>query len=226
MEKTVDRLDAPYIPIEHGTRWQRMMHWLRNPRHVKMLIWGICRYVILLALSYIVLTPFIFMISMSIRSPWDNLDPSVMWIPRNYSTQVFAFTFRAMAFWRSLWETMKIGVFTGVLQVIVTCVVGYGFARFKFPGRGLLFAMVLFTLIVPMPTILSGFYMLMHDFRIFGISTGQKLLDTYLPFWLPALFGLGLRSAIFIYFYRQFFRGQPKELSEAATVDGCGYFGT
>nr|MDD6336026.1 carbohydrate ABC transporter permease [bacterium] len=122
-------------------------------------------------------------------------------------------------------ETLKTGVLTGAVQVMVTCIVGYGFARFRFPGKKIWFALVLFVLIVPMQTIMSGYYLQMHTFKPFGLGSGISLLGTYWTFWLPALFGFGLRSSIYIYLYRQFFRGQPRELEEAATVDGCGTFG-
>jgi len=207
--------EAAYL-AEH-TRANKAVRWARNPKHWKHWSWVIFRFLLILSLSYIVLSPIFFMITMSIRLPWDNMDPSVVWVPRNFSFTVIQQTFKAMNFFPSLWNTLKISVFTGCLQVVSTCIIGYGFARFKFPGRNLLFALVLFTLIVPFETIMPGLYLMFFNVGLKG---------TYFAFWLPAIFGSGIRAGIFVYIYRQFFRGQPPELAEAAVVDGCGYIKT
>nr|MDD6335113.1 carbohydrate ABC transporter permease [bacterium] len=224
LRQNVQASESRYL--SQHPRTARFLRYWRNPKHIRGAVWSVARFILLLGLSYIVLSPILFMISMSFRMPWDNMDPSVVWVPRSFTVQVINITAQAMHYGSAFLETLKTGVFTGCLQVVSTCVIGYGFARFKFPGRGLIFTLVLFTLIVPMQTIMSGYYMLMYSFKPFGIGPGIKLLGTYWAFWLPALCGFGLRSAIFIYFYRQFFRGQPRELEEAATVDGCGYFST
>jgi len=196
---------------------QRMARWAQNPKHWRSLSWTAFRLLLLLGLSYIVISPMFFMITMSVRSPWDNMDPSVVWVPRNYSILPIQYAYQALNYIPSLIETLRANVLTGVIQMVSTCIIGYGFGRFRFKGREALFGLVLFTLIVPVQTIMPGLYMLMYNF---------KMIDTYWAFWLPAIFGGGLRSGIFVYIYRQFFRGQPKELSEAAIVDGCGYIGT
>jgi len=91
--------------------------------------------------------------------------------------------------------------------------VGYGFARFKFPGRDRLFLLVLFAMIVPPHAIII---------QLFILVSKLKWLETYWPFLAPSAVGMGLRGALFIFIYRQFFKGMPWELEDAAMIDGAG----
>lgn len=220
--------------IEARPLLKAWVHTLTNPKHIKRWAWIIFRFILIAGLSYIILTPVIFMLSMSFRLPWDNMDPSIVWVPKNFSLIPFSEALKTLnvfkeggdffkdGFNSSLLETLRINVLTGLFQVASTCVVGYGLARFKFPFRGLVFGLVLFTVVVPSQTIMTGLAILMNKLHL----TGPEKIVSGGAFWFPAILGGGLRSGIFIYVYRQFFRGQPKELEEAAVVDGCGYVGT
>jgi multiple sugar transport system permease protein len=109
--------------------------------------------------------------------------------------------------------------------------VGYGFARFKFPLKGFFFACVIITIVIPAHTIMLPLYQHFRNWDFFGIinaARGQKLnlLSTEMPMVLLTLFGTGLRSGLFIYIFRQFFRGLPKEIEEAAFIDGAGMWYT
>ena len=108
----------------------------------------------------------------------------------------------------------------------------YGFARFKFPFKNLLFACGILTLMVPMQTIILPCYMNMRCFDPFGlISAFNSVFDKTITinlvgknvaFYLPSLFGAGIRSGLYIYIFRQFFEGMDKALEESAYIDGCG----
>lgn len=105
--------------------------------------------------------------------------------------------------------------------------VGYGFARFNFPGKNILFACVVVMIVIPTNTIMLPLYMTFSNFDVFGIikaATGASLnlLSTPVPVYIMTLFGCGLRSGLYIYMFNQFFRGLPKEIEEAAFVDGAG----
>jgi multiple sugar transport system permease protein len=113
--------------------------------------------------------------------------------------------------------------------------VGYGFARFHFAEKKIAFILVILLIIVPPPTTMLSTYINFHDFDFFGIMkllsplTGTdhiNLLNTVWVFVLPAIFSTGLRAGLFIFIFRQFFAGQPKELEEAAKIDGCNAFKT
>ena len=146
----------------------------------------------------------------------------------------YAMTF--LNYWQAFWCSVRISLGSAILQVISSAVVGYGFARFKFKGRGLLFGLVILTMIIPPQTYLVSLFMIYRKFDFFkllaipsliaGKNLGINLIGTSWTMWIPAILGVGLRGGLFIYIFRQFFRGMSKELEEAAYIDGCGPFGT
>jgi multiple sugar transport system permease protein len=115
--------------------------------------------------------------------------------------------------------------------------VAYGFARFNFKFKEILFSCLLFTIIVPVQTMIIPLYVNFRFFDFFGIgkilalfNNGEavtvKLLNTNWPFYLMSLTGTGIRSGLYIFMVRQFFKSMPVELEESAFVDGCGPFKT
>lgn len=200
------------------------------------IFWVLLRTFVLIGLAFILVYPLLYMVSMSFRDVVDLYDPSVVWIPRNYSIQAIQGALKAMNYWEALYNTITIDVVSSLIQVAICAIVGYGFARFKFKGRGIAFAAVIMTIIVPIQTILIPLYINYRFFSVFGIldvysliigkSVSVNLLNQPMVFYLPAIFGMGIRSGFYIFMYRQFFRGLPKELEEAAWIDGCGKFKT
>ena len=206
-------------------------------RRVFWVLFKVFKYALIALLCYQLLYPILYMISMSIRPPEQVLDPSVVWIPKSFSAKSFKDALNVMDYGKSLLNTIKLAGVTAILQCAVAAFVGYGFARFRFRGRGLLFGMVSFTLLVPSQTILVPLYVNMRFFlqNVPGVSqllkllTGQNyinLIGSYFSIFLPSLFGVGLKGGLFIFIFRQFFRGFPKELEEAALIDGCGPYRT
>ena len=106
--------------------------------------------------------------------------------------------------------------------------VGYGLARFRFPGSGLIFAMAIFTLIVPPQLVVVPMYLNFRFFNLAGLlgENTFNLIGTYWPFILMSLTATGFRNGLYIFIMRQFFRGLPRELEEAAYIDGAGMFRT
>lgn len=187
------------------------------------LIVSIFRYVLLIAISYIILYPLFALISFSIQSKADILDSSVTWIPRAPTLETYGVAWEYLDYGNSLLNTLLIGGVSALLEIFSCAVAAYGFARFKFKGRGLLFGLVLLTAIVPAQILVIPQFL---NYRYFSIIPGLDvftldLIDSPLTFWLPSLFGVGLRSGLFIFIYRQFFTGLPKELEEASWIDGC-----
>jgi len=227
--------------MEEREHW---LHAIKNSRHlsrfrlhkVSSSLWVFFRTWLLIGLSFILLYPMIYIVSVSFRPPLEVLDPSIVWIPRTLTLDNLQLTFKAMRYSESLINTLTIGGISAMLQVISCGLVGYGFARFKFKERELLFSLVLFSIIVPPQTMLIPTFMLFRNFDFFGIlsilRTGfgldwsLNLINQRSVFYLPSIFGMGLRSGLYIYIYRQFFRGMPKELEDAALIDGCSSFRT
>lgn len=196
-------------------------------------LFSIFRLVLLISISYIILYPLFAMISFSIMSTNDLLDSSVTWIAKLPTFDNFEYAWTALDYPTSLLNTVLVGGVSAFLEIFSCAIAAYGFSRFKFKGKNFLFGLVLLTAIVPVQILVIPLFLNYSFFDVlgilgalsdwFGIGQGYiDLTDTPFTFWLPSLFGVGLRSGLFIFIYRQFFMGLPKELEEAASMDGCG----
>lgn len=115
-------------------------------------------------------------------------------------------------------NTLWITVLSIIGTVVSSSLVAYGFAKVKFKGRGVLFGLMLSTMMIPFPVMMVPMFAV---FRYIGDYTPIQMLGTLRPLWLPAFFG----SAFSIFLLRQFYITIPDELSEAARIDGCSEFG-
>jgi len=190
------------------------------------------RLVFLLLMCFVVLYPLIYMVSVSLRDPQDLYDPTIIWIPKNWTLDNYQTVWELIDYPQVLKNTAVMTLMATAINVAICAMVGYGFARFRFKGRNILFGLVLFTLMVPNQIISIPMFVQYYSFDFLGFGqlgrlfTGQpwtvKLLNSSLVYYVPALFGQGLRSGLFIFIFRQFFRSMPKELEDAAYIDGCG----
>ena len=191
------------------------------------------RYFFLLALSYVVLFQLFFMISQALRPTSDLMNPSVVWIPSRLTFENFKTAFEKLEYLKTGFVSIWLMEISAFIEVMVCAVIAYGFARFQFKEKNLIFFLVLVTIIVPTQMLIIPMYLNYAHFDILGVFkwfidlTGIKdfrpsLLNGPLTFWLPSLFGVGVRSGLFIFIYRKFFEGLPRELEEAAYVDGAG----
>lgn len=188
-------------------------------------IWSFFRFVILFGIGFIVLYPLIYMVSCAFRERSDMNDPTVMWLPRHYTLDIIKETWRAMDFGSTLKNTIFLNIGCSLVQVMSCAVTGYGFARFDFRWKKLLFGIVIMMILVPPQVISLPLY---TQFRFFGIRGifSVNLIDSMLTMYLPAMTANGIRSGLMILIFRQFFRGLPRELEDAACIDGCGPFMT
>lgn len=175
----------------------------------------IATYIILINVCFVFLFPVIYMFSTSLKTVADLADLTVLWIPRTFFWRNYELAISGMLYWQAARNSVIISLGSGILQTVACSFVAYGFARIPFPGRDVLFLLVLFTFLVPPQTIIVPLFIL---YRNLGF------MDTYFPFLIPALFGHGLRGALFILVFRQFFRNLPYELEDAARIDGAGPF--
>lgn len=182
------------------------------------------RFAILFGLSFVIMYPLIFMVSCAFRERSDMTDPTVMWIPRHFTLDIIKETLDAMNFWETLKNTLILNIGCAFVQVLSCALTGYGFARFKFKGKNILFVVVIMMILVPPQVISLSLY---STFCHFGFGTfSVNLIDNMLTMYLPAITGNGIRSGLMILIFRQFFRGLPRELEDAAYIDGCGPFRT
>lgn len=214
---------------------KNIFNWFRNKsnaRKILKVVYSIFRFILLLALSYIVIYPLIYMLTSAFKPMDQAMDPSVVWVPKSLSFANFVEAFKLMDYPRSFLVSFFTLVIPGLVEVLTCAIAAYGFARFQFRERNFLFMLVLITIIVPPETMISSLYLQYANLDFFGIlnligniigkNIRPSVIDTPFTFLLPSVFGAGLRSGLFIFIYRQFFKGLPRELEEAAYVDGAG----
>ena len=197
-------------------------------------IWSVIRCVILVGFAFIILYPLLGLISVALRHSSELNDPTVVWIPRRLVMDNVIRAFDRLDFFRTFWLTVSISLVSAVISMIICGFAGYGFARFNFAGKRLLFGILLFTILLPPQVLLIPQFLQNAFFDFFGFVTLVNALggnmgtisinNTVWPLYLPALFGQGIRSGLLIFIFRQFFRGMPNELEDSAYVDGAGPF--
>lgn len=191
---------------------------------VKSGVWSFVRLVIVFGLCFEVIYPFLVKTMQMFMSTTDLNDPTVQLYPKNFSVQFIVDAFKLVDYPKSALTTLLVALSTSIIQTLICTAAGYGFARFKFKGRAILFGLVLFALMVPPAVYSVPLYL---RFRYFSLGfTTLKLVDNVGVFLILALTGLGLKNGLFIYLMRQFFKGMPKELEEAAYIDGSGVYST
>lgn len=157
---------------------------------------------------------------MAFRPTKEILDPSVVWIPKTFTLDNLRLAWELMDYGSVFRNTLLINIISSLLQVATCAVTSYTFARFQFKGKQLLFGIVIFSIMIPSQLTIIPLSRSFSHFDFFGIgqilklsaATGTvNLLDTPAPFYISALFGAGIKSGMFIFIFRQFFRGLPKE---------------
>ena len=199
-------------------------------------LWALCRQLFMIGLGYVVLYPVLYMVSNAFKPVEQYWDPSVIWLPKSLTLENFRIVGLVMDIGQVLWNTLLMEIIPALLSTAVCMMVGYGLARFDFRGKKLVTACVILTIIVPPQTICTSLYSSYRYFDFLGILEGLEkltgaslrpnLIGTVWGTLLPSLLAVGLKSGIFIFIYMQFFTGIPKELQEAAAIDGCGAFRT
>lgn len=208
----------------------------RRLQKTRSVLWSLLRTLLLLGIGYIILYPILYMISMSFRDVADLYDPTVVWIPKNFTLENFKRVIDGMPYFFCLSNTAILSLGSSLLLLPTCSMLAYSLARFKFKGQNVIFACVLLTIIVPIEFFALASFTNFANFDVFGIlklaslasreQISVNMTDNFLTFFLPAVFGIGIRSGLYIYILRQSFKGLPKELEEAAYIDGCGFMQT
>ena len=199
---------------------------------VRKIAVGAARYLILLSFGYVLLYPFLYIFINSIKHASNLIDPTVQWIPKQITFEAFPFAYRALDFVRSFKNTLLFQICPALLQACSAAVAAYGLARFNFKVKKVYLAMMFLNLFVPAAMIVIPSYLSFYqlDFlgilglvsKVAGTELRPDLTGTPLAMYLPSALGVGLKGGLFIYIYRQFFMNLPKELEDAAWVDGAG----
>lgn len=191
------------------------------------LLFKVVRAVIIIGLCFIILYPFFVKVTNAFMIFDDFMDPNVKYIPKHFTLDYVRTAFIRMDYVRTILNTLALSGGVALLQTLICSTVGYGFARYKFGGSRLFFAIVVMTLIVPPQTIIIPLYnRFQHFFEIPGLFGGVNVLGGYIPLVVLAITGMGLRNGLYIFLFRQYYRNVPKELEEAAYIDGYNSFQT
>jgi len=182
-------------------------------RRARSLIGNIFHYTLLFTLSFVFMYPLLYMISQSLMRPSDIADATIRWIPKSFELNNYVEAFKSIRYWNGLLNSTWISFGSAALQILSCSFIGYGFARYKFPGKALWMGLLIFTFLVPPTTLVVPLYIFYSDLG---------WIDTLLPFIFPSAMGFGLKGALFVLIFIQFYRGLPKVMEEAARIDGAG----
>lgn len=228
----VENVKDTFLKLKNGTKETRY----KAIRRVNGVFGSLLRYVVLIAIGYIILYPLLYMISSSIRTRDSFYDPSIVWITSEVTLENFDYAFGIMNYAGAFLNTIIYEMISAGIQIISCSIVAYGLARFEFKEKKVLTFFMFLLILVPSQMMMLPIFMNYSklDFlgllglidSLTGIDIRPNVLNSVWTFYLPALFGVGIRSGIIIYIYIQFFKGLPKELEEAAWIDGASPFKT
>jgi len=178
------------------------------------ILYKVLIYSLLISLGYIYLYPILYMVATSFMSVDDIINVAVKWIPTSFNWQNYQLVWDAIQYPSALKDAFVLAVFPALSATVSSAIIGYGFARFNFPLKKLLFVLMIMTFIIP-PQIT-----MLPTFRMYS---QYGLLGSLKAFIYPAILGQGLNGAIFILIFYQFFRMIPKSLEESAQLDGASH---
>ena len=220
---------------------------------LKRVAWFLFRLLLLIGIAFVVIQPFITMITKSIMAVRDFDDRTVVTIPRNLSLAIYKAIITDAHYIGIFFRTLGLSLACALLQTFSCCLIGYGLAKFKFRGAKAVFFCVVLTLAIPHGTMQAAISYHFRYFDILGIfkffsggttssigwlnnilskitllpfKRGFDLMDSILPLLLLSATGLAFKNGLYIFMLRQFFRGVPDELEESAYLDGAGTFRT
>ncbi|MCB2156838.1 carbohydrate ABC transporter permease [bacterium] len=170
-------------------------------------------YAVLILFSVLFIFPFLWMLTTSFKELTQAMQIPPQWIPSPFRWQNYIEATQKIPFWKYAMNTLYLCVLCVGGTVVSCALAAYGFSRVNWRGRDPIFAASLATMMIPFPVLMVPMYSI---FRSLG------WVGTFMPLWVPAFFG----SAYNIFLLRQFFMTIPKDLTEAAEIDGCGPFRT
>jgi multiple sugar transport system permease protein len=185
---------------------------------------GVLSHAILIVGAVAMLLPFVWMLSTSLKPADQLFSVPPTWLPRPIEWSNYARAMGAGNFGRYAMNSLLLGAANLATNVLLSALAGYAFARLRFPGRNVLFVLVLATLMVPYQVTIIPLFVIIRHIPLFG---GNDLLGQGGIGWINSYWGLivpGAVGAFGIFMLRQFFQTLPVELEDAARIDGAGEF--
>lgn len=192
---------------------------------------SLVRLFLFVTLAFVVLYPILTQISSSFMSVSDVYNSTVQYLPKNFTFNNYMLIWQKLDLTNSAITTLIYTFFVAFLQMASATLIGYGLARFKFKLNKPLFIMALVSLAIPPTLFLIPLYKIFANFDIFNIfalisGESLNLLNSPLSMTILAITATGYRCGLYIVLMRQYFKGVPKELEEAAYIDGAGIIKT
>ena len=188
---------------------------LTGSREKNGLIKSVAIYGLLICIGFIYLYPILYMVSASFMTLDDLLDSSIRWIPSSVNLDNYRQAGQSMDYWHSLLQSLLIAGVPTLCTLASCALTGYGLARFRFRGRGLIIGLIIVTFVLPSQITMIPTY---------SMYARMKILNKVWAFIIPSMLAQGLNAPIFIMIFWQFFRTVPQSLVEAAKIDGAGNF--
>jgi len=228
MEKHREIQSINTVEVTKGQR-RKAKYW--NWRFVIKILANIFIYTLLIGIAYVIVFPLLQRVINAFKPVGDFYDNSVNLIPKHPTFEVITTALNMIDYREIMPRTLTLSLSVAFGQVAVAALVGYGFARFKFKGSKIVFFCVILTLVVPPQAILVPLYLRFRYFDAFGIISAIKgqslsLIDSIWPMVLMSCTGVGWKSGLYIYMLRQYYKGIPVALEEAAYIDGAHTFKT
>ena len=177
--------------------------------HLKKLLQGTLTYALLLVLAAAFVAPFLWQLSTALKTPPEVMRIPIQWIPAKIQWGNFGVAWGSAPFTTYAINSIVVTTLNVLAEIFVCSFVAYGFAKTRFPGRDALFVLVLATMMIPFHVRSVPLYLIFN-------KVGWN--DTLKPLIIPPFFG---GNVVAVFLFRQFFRGLPDELDEAAEIDGC-----
>ena len=200
---------------------------------------AVMRFILMLGVCFVIVYPFVARIAGSFMTKEDVIDATVSLIPKHPTLEIYRAIIVENCYFDALLNTLLLSLGCALLQMLVSCLVGYGLAKFKFKGNKVVMALVVVTMVIPHGAMALS---LLKHFTAFDLAVVQswsypgiielivgkplELSNTFAPLFILSVFGLAFKNGLYIYLLRQFFKGVPDELEESAYVDGSGTFRT
>jgi multiple sugar transport system permease protein len=168
-------------------------------------------HLVLIVGALLMIFPFLWTVGSSLKGMAQIFAVPPVWIPDPFVWSNYSESLTAMPFDRAYWNSFYITTVVVLVQLLTASMAAYAFAKIKFRGSGVLFVLFLATMMIPKQVTMIPLYLIMDKIN---------WLDTHLSLIVPG----ALFNAFAVFLLRQFVRGLPKELEEAAIIDGAGYF--
>ena len=164
---------------------------------------SVFRYVFLSLVGFVVLYPFIYMLSNSVKSDADLINIAKIWLPSFSTLDRYKEVWEIAQFGPALIKTLTIQIVSAAIEVIMCSFAGYGLARYNFKLKKFETVLLILLLLVPIQ---------MYSLALSVTYRNLGIFDTAFVYYLPSLFGVGIRGGMIIFIYRQFYEGLPKEI--------------